>query len=532
MTDAAQSQPEAAAQAGSPPSLPNINAQTYPFEVVQALLNQAAYFNLLSVPGPGAAPVSADAGVIGWRISERLHRFDANVRRPTAAEGLQAANLAGELMATFEHRWLLIPRDFQAQPGREPPPVAFDPSSSQRFVMLDSVCRFGDGEDGFGGFGTGLTFPGISGRPGEVAAGGIGTILEGFGKFQGLAKATYVYCGTLSRDGGFRGNLMLRVMDPEGVMRTRRELPSIRPQPDPEPGITYVVFHGQKAGPEAETRYRFGPGDQVIGLRVQQQVMMLPLESSVRGRRGLESHSSLGQIVGRMTSDVDFNLFDPGAPGTAVQPIPFGAANTFTIVDESGEILGSFVGDGGEGRTFNMMVDGAPGQPGLRFGGFGPIRSGTGRFEGIRGLMTDNSVVGVAPHVTCTLYVLRIEDPDGRYRAALGGSPPALEVEDPEPDDLTKIEGIGPATSGKLNEAGITTFPQLAAAGDDRLDEIIVAAGAVFRMRRRTIPTWREQARLAASGDWQGLTALKRRLKGGLPPSGTEEDSPPGSVIG
>ena len=52
----------------------------------------------------------------------------------------------------------------------------------------------------------------------------------------------------------------------------------------------------------------------------------------------------------------------------------------------------------------------------LRFGGFGPIKKGTGWFQGIEGLMSDNSVVGIAPHALATLYVLRIHDPDGRYR--------------------------------------------------------------------------------------------------------------------
>ena len=120
-----------------------------------------------------------------------------------------------------------------------------------------------------------------------------------------------------------------------------------------------------------------------------------------------------------MTSEIDFNLLNPGAPGTPLAPIPFAAVNRFTLVDASGRTVGTFVGDGGEGRTFTMEVDGAPGQKGLRFGGFGPLREGTGCFEGVRGLMTDNSVVGLAPHVTSTLYVLRIEDPEGRYRVPL-----------------------------------------------------------------------------------------------------------------
>ena len=53
-----------------------------------------------------------------------------------------------------------------------------------------------------------------------------------------------------------------------------------------------------------------------------------------------------------------------------------------------------------------MKLADAPGQAALRFGGFGPIVKGTGQFEGIEGMMTDNSVVGVG--TPCPLYILRI----------------------------------------------------------------------------------------------------------------------------
>jgi predicted flap endonuclease-1-like 5' DNA nuclease len=40
------------------------------------------------------------------------------------------------------------------------------------------------------------------------------------------------------------------------------------------------------------------------------------------------------------------------------------------------------------------------------------------------------------------------------------------------PDDLTTIQGIGPATARRLNEAGITTFAQVAEADPASLREI------------------------------------------------------------
>jgi hypothetical protein len=39
----------------------------------------------------------------------------------------------------------------------------------------------------------------------------------------------------------------------------------------------------------------------------------------------------------------------------------------------------------------------------------------------MEGLMTDNSVVIFTPHVSASLYVLRVHDPDGRFRSAVNG---------------------------------------------------------------------------------------------------------------
>jgi predicted flap endonuclease-1-like 5' DNA nuclease len=80
-----------------------------------------------------------------------------------------------------------------------------------------------------------------------------------------------------------------------------------------------------------------------------------------------------------------------------------------------------------------------------------------------------------------------------------------------EPDDLRRIEGIGPKISDVLQDAGITTFAQLAATETDRLGEILSEGG----IRIANPGTWPEQARLAAAGDWDGLKKLQGQLKGG-----------------
>jgi len=399
----------------SPPALPDINAETYPFEMVQYLLDQAAYFNLYSIhEGGEAASIRKDGNCIGFRVCERLHRFEVSMQQPAQGVGLRATNIVGEQLGRCDSRWLLCPDDFDALPGREPPPTTFDSTKQQRFVMLDTACEFRGGRDGFRGFGTGTTFP-SSGGTLQVAA--VGNVMSGQGRLSGL-EGTYVYCGSLLESEGFRGSLMLRVMDPQGVLQTDGELPSLESQQPVEPGVTYFIIRGQKRDRRARTTYSFGPDGDVNGLNVTQQLRLITVDATTRGRNGLRTVKSVGQVIGKMGANIAFNLLNPGASGTALDPIPFQSFNEYTFYDREGETVGSFVADGGEGRTFNMQLAGAPGQRALRFGGIGPLMNGTGAFKDIEGLMSDNSVVGIAPHAIVTFYVIRINDPHGKYRAS------------------------------------------------------------------------------------------------------------------
>jgi predicted flap endonuclease-1-like 5' DNA nuclease len=80
-----------------------------------------------------------------------------------------------------------------------------------------------------------------------------------------------------------------------------------------------------------------------------------------------------------------------------------------------------------------------------------------------------------------------------------------------EPDDLRKIEGIGPKIQATLQAAGIETFAQLAAHKPGDLKQILVDAG----IRIGYPDTWPEQAALAAGGEWDKLATLQNSLKGG-----------------
>jgi len=65
----------------------------------------------------------------------------------------------------------------------------------------------------------------------------------------------------------------------------------------------------------------------------------------------------------------------------------------------------------------------------------------------------------------------------------------------PTQDRLTDIKGIGPVYAGRLYEAGIHTFRQLAAMTPDELDALIAAP----KWRAIDAESWIEQARLFAS---------------------------------
>lgn len=82
-----------------------------------------------------------------------------------------------------------------------------------------------------------------------------------------------------------------------------------------------------------------------------------------------------------------------------------------------------------------------------------------------------------------------------------------------EPDDLTKIEGIGPKVQELLNKAGISTFAELASRTPEQLDEILDAAGSIYKAMDET--SWPQQAALAAAGKWEELKKLQDELVGG-----------------
>jgi 3',5'-cyclic-AMP phosphodiesterase len=85
-------------------------------------------------------------------------------------------------------------------------------------------------------------------------------------------------------------------------------------------------------------------------------------------------------------------------------------------------------------------------------------------------------------------------------------------VPDDQPDDLQRIEGIGPKISDALGVARIDTFAKLEQASEDELKAALEHSGLRFAP---SLGTWAEQAGFLVRGDEEGFKALTDRLVAG-----------------
>ncbi|MFT5302287.1 MAG: DNA-directed RNA polymerase subunit beta', partial [Mariniblastus sp.] len=96
--------------------------------------------------------------------------------------------------------------------------------------------------------------------------------------------------------------------------------------------------------------------------------------------------------------------------------------------------------------------------------------------------------------------------------SALLGGESVIEHATTQGDDLTKIEGVGMAIEGHLNNAGIKTYSELAATDPERIRQILDAIGG-YGAHDPT--TWPDQSQLASAGEWGQLKEWQDQLSGG-----------------
>jgi len=414
------------ARSGAPataPGVPAANAASGPglsADVIQQLVDQAAGFNLFTVPDPGNRSAGAN-GTSGLVMSHRLHRFDVVLQTPTSA-GVQAANTCGEALGRLDLQWFIIADNCFARPDRQPPSIKLDPSISQRFAMQQMTFTFGDGRDGFRSFGTGRTFPMRVGNQPRLVVSAIGNVTEGFGKFSNHP-GNYTLCGDLTAD-GFKGDILVRFQDSAGNLRTEGALPAAQPQPSPDPQTTYLMWAAQKGEeqPGFENHFSFGPDGQIRGMDITTQLKILHLDCAVQGQFQTSNFSIDNSIVGLEIGFGRGSIPDASPVGTPLSPFMFEGVAQYSFFDSKRKTVGTILTNVIEGRRFDMSLPGAPGAPATRFGFFGPIVYGTGCFEGAEGMFygSSGSVFYPPPgnHIVTHFYMARINDPEGKFRAA------------------------------------------------------------------------------------------------------------------
>jgi len=402
-------------------SLPaGVDPETYRIDEVNRLLKRAAYTSIFSVPNaarpntPIPSPRMPNA-LIGVEVNEDLHRFAVEVEEPSLEKGMRARNRVGEPVASVHIRWMVAPDDFEAAPGRTPPATELNPSVSQRFVMLNGELRFKDrAGSGFRAFGSGRTFPlMVDGQP-QLRVGAVIDILEGRGSLTGKP-GTIAVNGYIRPPSGLALNLMGRFMDRGGGLIAADGLSSLQQIPDPDPASTFFVFLGE-TDPDRPTRLIRSAAGQMIGSDVHERLRLVRIDFDVSSGERIASRFREGAIVGSLRARLYFNAMDP-RPVSPIQTTD----GVFTFVDRQGRTVGTVSANMVEGRAFRTELSGTP-MPVFRFGGFGPIISGSGAFDGVAGLMSMNAGVSVMPRTLSNLYVLRFTDPNGRFRSIARGS--------------------------------------------------------------------------------------------------------------
>lgn len=420
---AVSSQPTAKASAVP---LPDLNHQIYPYDLVQTILDQTANFSLFAVPDPqhpidsSFTPENPDDwyglnGGYGLDLSSDLHRFESVVKGGGETAEFRVDQAIGVRTGKMRSRWQFSCNDHKWSPGKLPGPWIFDPWRSQQFVMQDCELTFGDGHS-CQCYGMGRTFPvSVAGRH-VLFAGAVANIVSGTGIFAGRA-GTLVCTGTITPDLGFSGNINLRVRDDDQAIVTQDSLQSLSKTGAPDDGHTFIQLRLAKKDSSVQTTYGPPPGNDQVSLITPSEMRSARYSYSI-GKGGPRTSMAVGHFLGPMEATVFFNLLAP--PGTAETPASFTTQELYTFKSSTGEVLGTISCGVVLGYSFDLKFPSAPGQPGMRFAGIGPVRGGTGIFAGVQGMLTVDSLIGISPHALSLMHVLHLVDQENKFTNPVG----------------------------------------------------------------------------------------------------------------
>ena len=257
----------------------------------------------------------------------------------------------------------------------------FDMSKSGRFQVSGATFDFGGG-DRARGEGIGRGYPAEGGR---LLFAGAGELKHASGKLAGLP-ATFSMNGSLDPSAGFTGSVTCRFQDPSALVRTDREIPEPRGMPW-QAESTFLELRLEK---DSSRQTGFA------GAGLTMRSARFVCES--QGYRGLRSRLILGPCLGTVEATLD-----------ATKPPGLTARYEYRFLDTAGHCAG----------TLCARIDDAVGTSAanaLRFAAFGPIESGSGLFEGVHGLVAEDSAVSFDPEAFSLMQTLQIVDREGRHR--------------------------------------------------------------------------------------------------------------------
>jgi hypothetical protein len=396
---------------------------------VTRLLEAAAYFPIFNVHNsaipndtvpllPIATQTLGQALFTAVNVNEVLHRFEVETwmgpQGPTAANWISSRDVANVTI-----RFTPIPDDYSPSPGVSPRPTLLNPFKSQRVTMLNGQLSFQDRKvSGVQAFGSGRTFP-VAGGSGSLNLGAVIDVLEGFGALYGLSDetlpgATMVINGFITPPNDLALSLILRVMDPDGQLAASVPVPPlVKAAPTPQGSGVFMFFLGE-ADPRRPTRILYGPGGTPSGAQTFENLRSIRIGFN---EESLHSSTRKGPIAGTASAMLSCNLANQSTVTQAQT-----TASVFRFHDSQGRSLGSLAANMVEGRAFRTYLPGASSYPVFRLGGFGPFSQGSGVFAGAQGMMSMNGVISVYPPTLSNLYVLRFEDPEGRFQDRLQGA--------------------------------------------------------------------------------------------------------------
>ncbi len=379
-------------------------------------LKKAAYFPLFSAPHPSLPNIPLFSqgnphGLVGMKINQQMHRSEVGVGSFVDAGLPLATTRVGQAVADMDIDWRLIPDDFIANPGVFPPPTELDSSRSQRFATYGLCFRWKDREGStLRCFGAGRTFPSVVGGQAQLRLCAVVEILEGSGRLSGV-QGCGVFNGSIESLDDLALNVVLRIMDPAKRLRTEKALSPLRSILVPDPTATLLVFLGEP-DPQNPITLEMASDGHITGACVHELLRRVDIDFDIETSQGMRSKTSEGEVVGLLSFRLKIDSTDRRIP------TPFQTSDAlFTFFDPEGRTIGTLNANVVEGRSFQAEVEGVP-PPIIRLAGFGPLLGGSGVFSDVSGMLAINGISGISARTPSILYVLRVSDPDGRFRCA------------------------------------------------------------------------------------------------------------------